>query len=200
MHCCVAPRSVSHRGARDSMQPNSWSGLLRPACLAVLWMTYCYLPLCLAPWRGFLGKLHKPHYHPGVLCHLGSRHVSKAFESGRVRNVNTRHWDSPLTSNNTPLSSKRSQPRCGLSIPILPGFSSRTAGFSTKKADFRQRVYLVFPTSAPHQMRNTRAIHNLNWSPCFYIRGSGWILVKPSRNLPLQDLVQTFLCFLMCSN
>lgn len=56
--------------------------------------------------EGFLRTVHKPHHYLVMLHHLGSRHVSKAFESGRVWNVSTWHQANPLTFDNTPHTSK----------------------------------------------------------------------------------------------
>lgn len=65
-----------------------------------------------------------------------------------------------------------------------------------RKQILDKECVLFFPVP-PHQIISTRAPHNVNCSPCFYIHGSGWIIVKPNRNLPLKnsdsDLSSAFL-------
>lgn len=55
--------------------------LALPGCALNDLLLFAGLPCSL---EGFLEKLHKPYHHPGMPCHLGSRHVSKAVESSRV--------------------------------------------------------------------------------------------------------------------
>lgn len=147
--------------------------------------------------EGLLRTVHKPHHYLGMLRHLGSRHVSKAFESGRVWNVSTWHQASPLTFDNTPLTSKGASQDVVSQLRSFTTFHHILLVLVQRKQILNKECAFFFPLPV-HQIISTRAIYNLNCPPYFYIRGSGWILVKPIRNLPLKksdsDLPCAFLC------
>lgn len=174
------------------MLPDSKRAAPAGAAWLCFWMTYCDLPVCVVPWRGFLGKLHKPHHHLGMLCHLGSRHVSKAFESGREWNVNTWHRDSlwPWTAH--PFLPK------GVSQDVV----SQLRFFSTfyhmllvlvqrKHILDKECAWFFFPFSL-HLSRCTRAIYNVDCTLCFLYP---WFSVdsrQTNRNLPFKNLIHLF--------
>lgn len=132
----------------------SLRGLLVLGCLLVFWMTYCYLPLWLVPCGGFSGKVHKRHYRVGTLCHLESRHVSKAVESGGVWNVNTWHQDSPLTFNNTPFLPKGVSQAVVSQLRPVTTFHHQRLLLVQRKQILDKECVLFFPFP-PHQIIST---------------------------------------------
>lgn len=130
--------------------------------------------------------------HLGMLCHLGNRHVSKALDLAGYEmltpDIRTALW---------PLAAYPFLPKA-VSQDVVPQLKSYVTFhhillvFSTKKTDLGQSVPYF---SSSHHIKlyiSTRAIYNLNCSPCFH--GSVWIIVNPAPQNFDSDHSCAFLC------
>lgn len=138
------------------MLPDSESAAPNRCCLRALWKTYCYLPVCLAPWSSFLGKWHKPLTTVQACSAIWEadvflRRSNPAGYEMLTPDIRTALWS--LTTH--PFLPKGVSPRCGSPAQILHYSSSHAASFNTKR-DLGQSVPDFFPFP-PHPVRSTRA-------------------------------------------
>ena len=125
-------------------------------CLSALWKTYCYLPVCLAPWSSFLGKWHKPLTTVQACSAIWEadvflRRSNPAGYEMLTPDVRTALW--PLTTH--PFLPK------GVSQDVVPQPRSFTTSHHMQLALIQREIWdkecAWFSPFPPHPVRSSRA-------------------------------------------